>query len=259
MPSTFAQNLTYLCRKANISPGMLAKRTGLDPSTLYRQLEPPKDGKPASRPRMRTLVAVADYFGVPSDILCNEVINDLNVTSCAAGSQDTGKQGTSHPKETEPIDKRPPVPLVNLQEYFMFCPLILGSADVAPAKIGTLSAERWIHLPPVTETPGMDIIAARVSGEAMSPILVNDDIIFIEVEIIRGGQDSSDFKDRVNLNSGDLVVAFEEAGSQALIRRLAIDETGTRWLVKLNNDWPGIRMTKCRKVLGKIIAKTHIF
>lgn len=63
-PSFLAQNLSLLIQKRNITPNQLAQALHIPLMTIRRLLS-----KETEDPRVSTLKAIADYFGVPIDFL----------------------------------------------------------------------------------------------------------------------------------------------------------------------------------------------
>ena len=252
MTNHFAENVSLLCKKADISVDQLAKRIGIVPSTLYRHVNPDPEKKEKPAPRTRTVVAVADYFDIPPKALLEEVLSDENLPLI--------KIKAAEQKEKETTVKAPLVPLVDTEFFFTFGSFIAPLTDPGLRNSKTLSgisAEKWIPAPPFEDLSARDLTAVYVSGNAMFPLLADGDIAYVEME--RSEDSPNEFADFQNVKNNDIVLAAPKDLVATLIRRIIVDETGRKWLIKENDNWPGEKMIECREVFGKVVSKAARF
>lgn len=253
MTNFFAENVNLLCEKAGISVDQLAKRIGLTPSTLYRHINPDPGKKEKTAPRKRTILAVADYFGLPPKSVLEEKLTDENLPEI--------EQRANQNNEGENTVKSPLVPLINMTMFFGIMPLISPIIepefrDPQKERPSGLCVEEWIPAPPFANLGGKDLVAILVDGEAMLPFLSPGDIAYIELN--RSNEAPDEYIEYTNVKNNDLVLASDKKRTP-LLRKIITDESGKKWLVKENDNWPGEKIVESGEIFGKIVAKAACF
>lgn len=252
MTNFFAENVNLLCAKANISVDQLAKRIGITPSTLYRHVNPDPDKKEKAAPRKRTILAVAEYFGLPPLAIISERLTEENIPEI--------EKRASQDNEGENTVKAPLVPLVDMTVFFKILSWIAPYIEPDFRKTKTdpcgLSAEEWISAPPFNGLDDTDLVAIHVKGESMVPFFLPNDIAYIELK--KNKEQPDEYTEYTDIKNNDFVIATNKKGV-ILIRKIITDESGKKWLIKENEEWPGEKMVECGSVFGKIVAKATRF
>ena len=234
----FAENISFLLQKADLTPNALSEKLGVDSATVYRWLDP----KIQSIPRSRTRVLVSQFFGIDAEKLINEKFTSdtpINIGGNVAGKPIKRVSGE-------------PIPLMKNDWTLQIASLFDDDVGLNEANL-TPCAERW--LPPAPEQ-GINtgrLITVRASGSAMAPTIKDGDLVY--VDFIFGDTPYPN-----ELNNEDLVLAAPVGKgvgeyTAPIIRKLVYgDNEKDQWLSAINPEWPGTKLVKAHTVLGKVIA-----
>lgn len=238
MTNYFVENVQALLKKAVMTPNALSERLGVDSATVYRWLDP----KFQSLPRSRTLVLLAEFFGVEPNKLVTERL-DLNDVDKPSSNTSVNKKRTYRGSR---------IPLVTADNTLLLAGLLSDDIENVNSELWP-GAKEWLPAAPDLDLPQERLVAIRVTGSAMAPIIQNGDLVYVDF-IFGGDMESPDIKE------GDIVLA-EPSGpgkpmtNAPVVRKLVYgDNEQDRWLTATNPDFPGTRTVKANDILGKVVS-----
>lgn len=234
MTNYFVENVQALLKKAVMTPNALSERLGVDSATVYRWLDP----KVQSLPRSRTLVLLAEFFGVDPNKLVNEPL-DINDVNKPAESSGATKKRTYRGTR---------IPLVSETEHLWFASWL--SDDIETTDDEALpGAKEWLPAAPDLDLEQERLVALRNTGSAMAPTIQNGDLVYVDFAF--GGMAAP------SIEEGDIVLAHLEGkdNKTPVIRKLIYgDNRDDKWLTATNPDFPGTRTVKAGAILGKVVS-----
>ena len=183
----------------------LARRSGVTQSTIGRILRGEVD------PQSNNLERLAQSFGMSYSTLAAIAEGDGSIEDFQKGKVPQGE-----------IPRR--VPLISLAQ---------AGSDLS-------HATNWIDCP--KKRHGLRTFASKVSGESMEPDYKNDDIIYVDPDVVA-------------VHGKDVVVHLVDRNAIAF-KRLVV-EGERRYLRPLNQNWPDkfINMPADARIVGVVVGK----
>lgn len=238
----FAENISFLLQKADLTPNALSEKLGVDSATVYRWLDP----KIQSIPRSRTRVLVSQFFGVDAEKLINEKFTSdtpINIGSSVGG---------------KPIKRVSGEPIPLMKNDWQLGVLSFFDDDAAVSHEDfPACAQKWLPAAPDKTLNQDQLIAINATGNAMAPEIRDGDLVYVEFDFFFEGKERPIYRD------GDFVLAEpkkEKNGEEIdktppIIRKLIYgDNEHDMWLKATNPDFPGAKFVKAHTVLGKVVA-----
>lgn len=244
--SHFFNNLIALATERGLSIRAVSDGAGLPPSTLSRYV---KRG-PSANIRTSTILAVSKFFGVSLEDMAEK---ELRPPVDAVTLAKIAPTADLDARDTTPARKPHAIPLVNDE----IATHLIKHSDI-PLSDSFLNIHDYETVPPpvFTDLQVDDrVLAYRVNGDAMSPIIPSNSIVYF----VRTENDE-------DIPTGSLVLAttlikgndiFEEFADEPFItvRRYSRDEFGRIWLNSDNTLLPNeARTIQGGTVIGRVVA-----
>lgn len=233
MRSTVGNNIFELAVKRGLSGHALANRAQVTPSSINRLFS----GQAQSL-HPKTLARVAAVLGVTVDELRKE--HPLGAVAPATEALHFPASATPAIVDT--------VPLFSLEQIRE---LIQANGD--PLLVANVIPETSLPAP-VRTFIGESIIAIRQIDRAMLPTFAPDDLLFF-----RGFEYGVHRAKMPSIRDGDIVLATVEDSGTPVIRRFLRDEGQSGWLIADNENWPGAKTIRAKKIIGVLAACLSLF
>ena len=202
--------IKQLAEERGISFYALSKGSGVTQATLSRIL----NGK-VQKPKDSTILAIADFLGVPPERLGLEFSHLSQV----------GKRL---------VQRGPSVPVYEPEQ------VVLLNNGERPA------TNRFVTYPVSADVGVIDeIVGMVVRGSAMAPYFLDGDIVFfpIGVDLIRAKE-----------SSYVTCIISENETETAAVRKIKNSEGDAYWGEIVNPDWPGKKTTLNPELVGEIMC-----